>query len=551
MPSYNTLIDSLRSLLGILELESKSSLYQDTIAICDYLERPVYRIAVFAPFNHGKSTLLNALLGSKTLPIDLIPTTGAAICISYGEELSTEIALKDGTKIEQKGIKILKQYAILDSDRRMKNEVTEIKVFCSHSWLKTGIEFLDLPGTNDREAQNDLVRDKLLSADLVIHVLDARKLMTLEEREHLKDWLQDRGITTVIFVVNFLNLLTIQEQQDVENRLYFVAESFRSTLPQGISNIYCVDALPALRARLKGDRANAKTTGITTLESALQNLVNLDRAGKNKLQRAIKITQKLLEQAAFKQQEIETKIAAQTEKITKQIQVRQKAEKLIQQSFDRSIADFQGWLYLPKLLANYQASLAIALQQTRFDSWLELEFQPDVLKQQQTINKWVEQGSDFFQYNNPQLLKIDFPHSPIIQLPEYTSKEEEDLVSINQSYIPQELNFLLQRKTGAVVLGGANYLINKILTKSPAPNNNSIPQTPKISSQIYIDAAELYLQKFSDRINNILNEYEKLAREYITYMPPARDRITITENHQLQLLNNIVNSLSVEISQLN
>ncbi|EAM52207.1 hypothetical protein CwatDRAFT_5335 [Crocosphaera watsonii WH 8501] len=38
-----------------------------------------------APFNYGKSTLLNALLGEKTLPIDLIPTTGAAIYVKYGE----------------------------------------------------------------------------------------------------------------------------------------------------------------------------------------------------------------------------------------------------------------------------------------------------------------------------------------------------------------------------------------------------------------------------------------------------------------------------------
>ena len=108
MSSYNNLIALLRSLLGILELNSTSSLYRDTVAICDCLTNPTYRIAVFAPFNHGKSTLLNALLGSKTLPIDLIPTTGAAICVTYGEGLKTVIRLKNGSKIEREGINILK-----------------------------------------------------------------------------------------------------------------------------------------------------------------------------------------------------------------------------------------------------------------------------------------------------------------------------------------------------------------------------------------------------------------------------------------------------------
>jgi ribosome biogenesis GTPase A len=61
-----------------------------------FLENPAFRIAVFGLFNYGKSTLLNALLGEKTLPIDLIPTTGAEILVKYGQELSTKISLTNG-----------------------------------------------------------------------------------------------------------------------------------------------------------------------------------------------------------------------------------------------------------------------------------------------------------------------------------------------------------------------------------------------------------------------------------------------------------------------
>ena len=550
MSSYSSLTNLLRSLLGILELDSASSLYQDTIAICKYLENSIYRIAVFAPFNHGKSTLLNALLGSKTLPIDLIPTTGAAICVSYGEKLQTVISLKDGTTIQQEGIKILKQYAILDDDRRMKDEVKEVTVFCNHYWLKTGVEFLDLPGTNDREAQNDLVRDKLLSADLVIHVLDARKLMTLEEREHLKEWLENRGITTVIFVVNFLNLLTVEERHEVKKRLCFIAESFRSNLSYGISNVYCVDALPALRARLKGNQADAKTTGITSLESALQNIASLNQQ-QNKLPRTVKVAQELLNKAALEQQKIQQEINNQQEQALKQTEVKLKAKKLIQQGFNRSISDFRGWLYLPKLLADYQPSLAIALQQTAFDRWLEAEFQPDVFKHQQGVNKWVNKGCEFFQYSDPQLLLIDFIHSPIIEIPEWNSQTQTKNNIAYKSYIPQELNFLLQKKAGAVVLGGASYIINKLATKSqPADNNLDIKST-RISSQVYVDAAKTYLQEFSDRLNLLINKYEQIAYPYITYIPASNNRQMTTADYQLKLLTNLIDNLTIEINRLN
>jgi hypothetical protein len=560
MSQYNNLLNCLRNLLGILELAPTSQLYQDTIAICNYLENPVYRLAVFAPFNHGKSTLLNALLNSKTLPIDLIPTTGAAIIVGYGEKLATQITCKDGKEIKETGTKILQEYAVLDSDypadtlrdRRMNEKVAEVKVFCPHPWLKTGVEFLDLPGTNDREALNDLVRDKLLGADLIIHVLDARKLMTLEEREHLQNWLQKRGITTVIFVVNFLNLLTLEERKEVQSRLCFVAESFRSDLPTGISNIYCVDALPALRARLKGDSTIAQTTGLTTFESALQHIVSSQINQQVKLSRVFKIAEQLLNQALIKQSEILEIITVSQAKAEKQITIKQKAAQLIQQSFNRSLSDFQGWLYLPKLLINYQASLAIALQQTRFDQWLELEFKPNIFNYQQAINKLVEQGCDFFQYDQPQLLSIDFPESPIINIPEEYFPETPVNNNTSAKYnIPRELNLMLQNKMGAVLLGGASYVLNKVVAQPNSTDISSTTKATKISSRVYADAAEAYLKKISDRVNKVLTEYEKIALNYITFKPQITTNQTTTStatNYQLQLLNNLINNLKNELA---
>lgn len=52
-----------------------------------------------------------------------------------------------------------------------------------------------------------------------------------------------------------------------------MAESFRADLPDGVSNLYRVDALPALRAKLKGDVSAAQTSGLSMFESALQMIV--------------------------------------------------------------------------------------------------------------------------------------------------------------------------------------------------------------------------------------------------------------------------------------
>ena len=547
MLQYNNLVNCLQSLLGVLELDRRSQLYQETVAICNYLQNPVYRIAVFAPFNYGKSTLLNALLGSKTLPIDLIPTTGAAISVGYGSDLATKITLQNGSEIVAPGVKILQEYAVLDGDRRMKSSVAEVKVFCAHPWLKTGVEFLDLPGTNDREAQNELVKDKLLSADLILHVLDARQLMTLEERENLTNWLSKRGIKTVVFVVNFLNLLTEAEQKEVKTRLRFVAESFRSNLPSGISNLYCVDALPALRARLKGNLATAQTTGLTTFEAALQHIVNAKQESAE-LSRVVKLGEQLQAELTAKQQSLEAEMATQTHQGDKQTAVKQKAEKLIQQSFNRSLSDLRGWLYLPKLLTTYQASLAIALQQGEFNTWLS-NFQAEISDRRESINKWIAQGCEFFAYSQPQLLIIDLPAPPTIEISASAANEIRENAPA-KSALSKELNFMLKSKVGAVVLGGASYVLNKVSSGATTVDSQENEAT-KISSQVYADAAAAYLQKFSDRTNLTLDRYETIAQIYITFTPGKITRKNSHLSYQLELIKGLAHNFETELTKFN
>ena len=529
------LVVHLRSLLGLLELDPNSQFWKDTTNLCDFLERETFRITVFAPFNHGKSTLLNALLGSKTLPIDLIPTTGAAIKVSYGEKLKTTIVLKDGTEVNELGTKILQDYAILNGDRQMRDDVKSVTVYANHPWLSEGIELLDLPGTNDRESQNILVKDQLITANLIINVLDARKLMTLEEREHLRDWLENRGINTVIFVVNFLNLLASEEQKQVQNRLRFVAESFRSQLPNNISNLYRVDALPALRARLKGDMAAAKTSGLVTFETALRSIVD---AQKNNLRlkddRASQIIAELVKIGREKQQQIESDLVSRQEKQQRQIEIKQKAEQLIKQGLQRSISEFESWLYLPSLRSRFGSELSEALQHEKFADW-HREFSQTVTKYQQAVIKWVEKGCEFFEREKPESLLINFPQLPKIEVdsPQNNLNSDKEDDSVASVAIPGGIGFVLGGPVGAVVLGSAGYILNKMSTQTDEPNL-------EIEKQLYADAADNYLTQFNDSAFSILKTYHERSRFLISFESVSDDKTIQTLSHQLELLKSLL-----------
>ncbi|MEG3895742.1 MULTISPECIES: dynamin family protein [unclassified Microcoleus] len=541
--TYQNLTDNLKSALGILELDKNSQLYRDTTSICDYLAKPTFQIAVFGPFNYGKSTLLNALLGNRALPIDLVPTTGAAIYVNYGEELHAKITLKDGTEVSEPGTDVLKRYAILDDARQMRDDVAAVNVYCPHPFLKTGVELLDLPGTNDRQEQDNLVRDKLLAADLVVQVLDARKLMTLGERENLRDWLSDRNINTVIFVANFLNLLEPDEQKQVYNRLLFVAESFRSNLPNNISNIYRVDALPALRARLKGDVAAAQTTGIAAFESALQSIVAAQQEQLAvKLPRIEAIAIKICQSLRAKSETVTAEIAAAQQKHKDRIEIKQKAEKLILKGFQASVSDFEIWLYQPTLLQRYQSEMALSLQEGSFDAW-KIKFQREVLNQQQTIAEWVNKACEFFDKEQPIALLTSFPPSPQIVLPEPPPPPAQKSIEgeVTPVAIATGLGWLLGGPVGAAVVGGASYILNKRTgyEKPPESSEAYLKQVTQICSE----AAKNYLARFSTDTFSMLQHYKEIAGKVICFQDSKEPLQTNIQQYQIQLINNLLENI--------
>ncbi|MFB2919450.1 dynamin family protein [Aerosakkonema funiforme] len=547
---HHNLVNSLQSALGLLELDRNSQLYRDVTSVCNHLANPGFRIAVFGPFNYGKSTLINAILGNRALPIDIIPTTGAAIYVKYGNELRTRITMTNGREINESGTEILKQFAILDGDRRMRDDVASVQVFCPHPFLQNNVELLDLPGTNDREEQDSLVRDKLLTADLIVQVLDGRQLMTLGEREKLRDWLLDRGIKTIVFVVNFLNLLEPEDQKEVYKRLRFLAESFRADLPTNISNLYRVDALPALRARLKGDVAAAQSSGLAGFESALQSIlaVKQEQMGDVRLPRVVAIGSQIKQILQAKIQPLATEVETAENKRNTKIQIQQKAENLIKQGFATSVKEFRDWLHEQTILYRYQSEATAALQQNQFITWERDFFKPTVEKHQQEIVKWIGQACEFFNYTQPAELSISFPSHPQVTLPNKPTSSD-NLSDTAPVAVATGLGWVAGGPIGAAVLGGAAYLLNKNIKQDKQGSSSDAYQNQL--AQLYADAAKDYLTRFSSEALSALHQYEEKAAKVLNFKIPDLTPELTNKRHQLNLLNTCLQNLDRELQSIN
>jgi Dynamin family len=233
-------------------------------------------IAVFAPFNYGKSTFLNAWLGQEILPMGIVATTGTVIKIKYGPELMTRVQFSSGKEIFEKGTEILQNVAVLDSGNKLRKDIKSIEVFCAHPFLKLGLELVDLPGTNsgfdDSTNQDEFIKQHLLEADIIIQLVNAHKVFSDYEIKTLQAWLLDRGINSVLFVINFMNQIKKKEEQNkIWERAKNLVQCFDSQLLPGVNNLYRVDALPALEARVYQESLNS--TGLQEWESAILNLI--------------------------------------------------------------------------------------------------------------------------------------------------------------------------------------------------------------------------------------------------------------------------------------
>ncbi len=172
-------------------------------------------------------------------------------------------------------------------------------------------------------------------------------------------------------MANFINLLEPKNKNKSKIGYLFVAESFRSELPPGFSNLYRVDALPALRARLKGDISGVHSSGLAAFETALQNLVGIlqQNRGSVRSPRVLKIVSQIQPILISKIYTVSSELKSFDDKQNSKIEIKKKAVDLISKGFKTSIFELRDWLSLPKLVAKYQAGCAVAMAENNFKSW--------------------------------------------------------------------------------------------------------------------------------------------------------------------------------------
>lgn len=234
----------------------------------------IFRVHVMGTFSSGKSTLVNALLGSRVLPVSALPSTAILTLVQYGnDEDDVEIYFKDTTnadgtvtpgrveRVSKEEFEATYKYTEADNEEFITtgsvsrfNEVAYAVVRCSLPLTQDGVNIVDSPGLEDKAAATKLALDAAGKAQAIVYVCGERGFAEAD-RQYFRDNFQGNPGNVFFVMLKIDNIASDEEcERAMERMRGDVKICF--TRPDGTvdeelmaKRVFGVSALMALDAR--------------------------------------------------------------------------------------------------------------------------------------------------------------------------------------------------------------------------------------------------------------------------------------------------------------
>lgn len=271
------------------------------------IEQGIFNMIVLGEFKNGKSTLLNSMLGSKTLPSKATPCTAIITILVSGD--SDRVTLYESDRDTPRTLtwnEFKKEFQLTKEDQEKLDKEGYIDRFsnveyalieCQNRLCNNGVRLIDSPGLKENASRTKVTTKFLKQSQSIIFVLNATKILSEDERDFIETFFQAGQINNVFFVINRINLIDREEVQEIKDfvkaglKPLFVNE--RGEFDEVFYNrrVFFVDAKGALDARMgTEDSRILERSGVLELERELENFL----ASPDKITAAFSSTVQLL-----------------------------------------------------------------------------------------------------------------------------------------------------------------------------------------------------------------------------------------------------------------
>lgn len=244
-----------------------------------------FRLVVLGDFKRGKSTLINALLGSPVVSSDVRTETVTINEIRYGAQFQIHACLENGGQVPLRHEE-LKSERLTPILKQLPHPVSHLRLQVPIEWLRR-ICLVDTPGTGDLEWRFDKqVQAYLPNADAVIYVISALSPLSQTELAFLQMAVSPQDFPKIIFVVNMMDVP--RSQQDAQRVLASIQGKINVLFPHAqVFGLSALDELCRLQnvPRPNPQHAEALAHAFESFRQHLQesillnrDLIHLDRA---------------------------------------------------------------------------------------------------------------------------------------------------------------------------------------------------------------------------------------------------------------------------------
>ncbi len=206
------------------------------------LESERFHLVVLGEFNHGKSTFVNALLGSDILPTGITPTTASINHVVWAQTPTARVVLTTG---ESKFLDPhqLKEWVTVAGGHA--SEVAYVELGYPSDLLKNQVVLVDTPGVNDlNEQRAEVTYGYVPRADAVVFLLDAGQALKDSEREFLRSRVLESARDRLIFVLGKMDMLSADERVAVTD---YVKTGLAKMMPEPV--VYTLSAKDWARSK--------------------------------------------------------------------------------------------------------------------------------------------------------------------------------------------------------------------------------------------------------------------------------------------------------------
>lgn len=234
----------------------------------DMLERvreERFHVVFVGEFNHGKSTLVNAIVGQRVLPTGVTPTTALVHRVEHGTRLAAW-AVRDQADDEDIPVTSLQDYVVNPGQGGDAPVPDEIRIQLSAAFLEDGVVLVDTPGVNELNQQRwEVAHQHIPRADALVVCLDAGQVLKRSELEFLRTRVPPEARGRLWFVVNKADLLDARE---LDEALAYVDDQLKTVVDR--PRIYPVSAQQALET-------GGEAEGLNRFKEALRLDLSADR----------------------------------------------------------------------------------------------------------------------------------------------------------------------------------------------------------------------------------------------------------------------------------